>query len=148
MYKLSKMNSTYKHLKNINSHQYSLSKIFENIQNIHMVLPTRPLPPPKLEGKDDIMFWFYWFYYSAPCVEDQTQCLCACRGSSELHPPSLGKIFLLEWFCIVMESGQWWICLHLDCLKLIMWLKLRNDEETCAQWFSLSLSLPCKKSED
>lgn len=48
MYKLSKMTSTYKHLKNINSHQYSLSKIFENIQNIHMVLPTRPLPPPKL----------------------------------------------------------------------------------------------------
>lgn len=55
MCKLSKMNSTHKHLKNINSHVHSLSKIFENIQHTHTVLPTPPPAAAKaFKGEGDI----------------------------------------------------------------------------------------------
>lgn len=138
------MNSTYKHWKNINSHEHSLSKIFENIQHIHRIPPTQT-HPCHLQGFERWRWhlaWFHWFYYLPPCVEDQTQCLCALREHWATFPP-LRKMFLLEWFCNGIESGQRWICLHLGWLKW-MCLKLKNSHKHVLSGPPLS----GKKNED
>lgn len=69
------------------------------------MIPSSPCRSSKaFKGEGDTV-WFHWFYNLPPHVEEQSQCLCPrqlCQRSTELHSPSLGKIFLLEWFCIVM----------------------------------------------